>query len=128
MDTSGSFTLEKVTLKATGELTIYGTVIVGLGLARFQRPRYEVGIHRLGGDGVQWIPANITDSSAKGFSVKASFESSTEQKLADYSDFYFRRTGDAAQDAQRIYVHDEGAGWTAYPTKYRNLSFKRGSV
>lgn len=128
VDKIGTFTLEKVVLDKMGELSVIGTVDFGSRFSRLLRPKYEVGIRRRGEQSVRWIPAKITEASASRFSIRATVDASDGDEPAGYSDVYFRRAGEAAQSAQRVHFPVGGVGWSAYPTKFGNVSFKRGTV
>lgn len=127
MKATGIFTLEKVTVDGTGALAILGTVGGASRLARLIRPRYEVGVRPRGGEATQWHPVQVTVSQAGGLSIRATVPAAA-QGSAGYADVFFRRAGEPAAEAQRIRFATEGVDWMAYPTKFGNFSFKRGSA
>ncbi|MBM6621197.1 hypothetical protein JTF08_06225 [Micrococcaceae bacterium RIT802] len=128
MDKIGTFTLEKVVLNKMGELAVIGTVDFGSRLSRLLRPKYELGIRRRGEQSTRWVPAQITEATVGRFSIRATVDASGGDEPAGYSDVYFRRAGEAAENAQRVHFPVGGRDWSAYPTKFGNVSFKRGIV
>lgn len=128
MDKIGSFNLEKVALDKSGALAVVGTVGIGSRISRLLRPKFEIGLRRRDEQSIEWIPAKVTDGSGGRFRISATIDAASPSRAKGFSDVYFRRAGGPEDEAQRVHFPAGGGSWSAYPTKFGNLSFKKGAA
>lgn len=126
MEKLGKFRLEQVALDKEGTMSIIGKVGFTSLFSRMLRPKYEMGIRRRDEHSCCWFQVEITDAAAGQFSVKATVDATGGDDPAEYADIYFRRVGETEKEAQRVHFPSGFGAWNAYPTKFGNMSFKRG--